>query len=148
MKSIGKILLYILALLATVSALFVIFTPGSLDPKVVWDPNKGAVTMIILVTLIALVIALGIFLFYKVVDILKHPSHLSEAIRVFGAVIVALIIGFIFSGSENIIYGTGEVFEGGMTSKLIGTGIIATITLLVLSILYMIYDTVMGLFKS
>lgn len=148
MKSIGNILLYIFAFLAAASGVYVIATPGSLDPEVVWDPNKGAVSMIIWITLIALFIAFLLFVVYKVVDVIKHPAHMGEAIRVFGAVLVALVIGFIFSGSEDIVFGTGEVFDGGMTSKLIGTGIIATLTLLIIAILYMVYDTVIGLFKS
>lgn len=148
MKSIGNILLYLFAFLATVSGVYVIATPGSMDPEMIWDPNKGPVTVIIWITLIALFIAFVLFLVYKVVDIIKHPAHMGEAIRVFGAVLIALVIGFIFSGSEDIVFGTGEVFEGGMTSKLIGTGIVATLTLLVIAILYMVYDTVVGLFKS
>lgn len=115
MKSIGNILLYLFAFLATVSGVYVIATPGSMDPEMIWDPNKGPVTVIIWITLIALFIAFVLFLVYKVVDIIKHPAHMGEAIRVFGAVLIALVIGFIFSGSEDIVFGTGEVFEGALS---------------------------------
>lgn len=148
MKSISKIILYVISLLAVVSALYVIFTPGSMDAENPWSPDKGPVNLIIWVTIISLVLAIIIFLIYKVVDIFKHPSHTKEAIYVSGAILIAVIIGFIFSGSGDIVYGNGDVYPGGTISKLIGTGLIATLLLFVVGVVFMVIDTVKGLFKS
>ena len=148
MKSIGNILLYVFAALAVISGAYVIFSPGALSAENDWNPDKGPVTVIIWVALIAFLLSVVLFLIYKVVDIIKHPSHTREFLFVVGAVVIALIIGFIFSGSEEIVYGNGEIFKGGTTSKMIGTGLIATVVLLLAAVVYMIFDTVKGLLKS
>lgn len=148
MKSLANILLYLFAALAVISGLYVILSPGSMSPEVAWDPNKTPVTVIIWVALLVFALSVILFLVFKVVDILKHPSHTKEFLYVAGAVLIALVIGFIFSGNESIVYGNGSVLEEGTTSKLIGTGLIATLVLLLGSIVYMIFDTVKGLLKS
>lgn len=148
MKSLSKISLYVFAALAVISGLYVILSPGSMSADDAWSPDKGPVTFIIMVTLVALVVAVVLFLIYKVVDIFKHPSHTKEAMYVFGAIIIAFIIGLVFSSGDQIIYGNGEVYEAGTSSKLIGTGLLTTGVLFFAAVIYMIVDTVKGIIKS
>lgn len=148
MKSLASVLLYIFAALAVLSGAYVILSPGSMSSEVVWSPDKTPVTVIIWVALLAFILSVALFVIFKVVDVLKHPSHTKEFLYVAGAVIIALVIGFIFSGSESVVYGNGSVYEAGTSSKLIGTGLIATLVLLLSSVAYMVFDTVKGLIKS
>nr|WP_153850957.1 hypothetical protein [Ornithobacterium rhinotracheale] len=148
MKSLSNILLYVFAALAVFSGAYVIFSPGAMASENDWNPDKGPVNFIIWVTVLIFALSVVLFLFYKVVDIIKHPSHTKEFLYVAGAVLISLIIGFIFSSSDDVVYGNGEVYAGGMGSKLIGTGIVSIMVLLFASVAYMVYDTVKGLLKS
>lgn len=149
MKGIGKILLIIFSVLAIIGLVWVSFTPGAVADTVAEDWMTNIVTDYLLyVSIIALVITVVAFAIYKVVDLLKHPSHLREAMWVGGAVLIAAVIGFVFSGSEDIIYGNGEVYKGGTNSKLIGTGIIATLVLLVVAFAFLAWDTIKGIIKG
>lgn len=148
MKSIANILLYVFAALAVLSGAYVVFTPGAMSSETAWSPDKMPVTVIIWVALLAFILSVILFVVYKMVDIVKHPAHTKEFLYVAGAVLVSLIIGFVFSGNESIVYGNGSVYPEGMSSKLIGTGLIATLVLLIGSVAYMVFDTVKGLFKS
>uniref|UniRef100_UPI0039A62E5D hypothetical protein n=1 Tax=Ornithobacterium rhinotracheale TaxID=28251 RepID=UPI0039A62E5D len=144
----STILLYVFSALAVFSGLYVILSEGAMASENDWNPDKTQVNVIIWLTLLIFVLSVALFLFYKVVDIIKHPSHTKEFLYVAGAVLISLVIGFIFSSSDEVIYGNGEVYPSGMASKLIGTGIVSIMVLLFTSVAYMIYDTVKGLLKS
>ncbi|MCK0202417.1 hypothetical protein [Ornithobacterium rhinotracheale] len=148
MKSLSNILLYVFSALAVISGAYVILSPGAMASENDWNPDKAPVNFIIWVTVIIFVLSVVLFFFYKVVDIIKHPSHTKEFLYVAGAVLISLIIGFIFSSSDEVIYGNGEVYPGGVGSKLIGTGIVSIMVLLFAAVAYMVYDTVKGLLKS
>lgn len=149
MKGIGRILLIIFFVLAIVGLFWVAFSPGSFQETVFeeWMENP-ATSYMIFVALIAFVITLVAFLIYKVVDLFKHPSHMREALWVLGAIVVAAVLGFVFSGSEDIIYGNGEVYKGGSGSKLIGTGIIMAGILLLVGFAFLAWDTIKGVIKG
>lgn len=148
MKSLSNILLYVFAALAVFSGAWVILSPGAMASETTWSPDKAPVNFIIWVTILVFALSVVLFFFYKVVDIIKHPSHTKEFLYVAGAVLISLAIGFIFSSSDDVVYGNGEIYEGGIGSKLIGTGIVSILVLLFASIAYMVYDTVKGLLKS
>jgi len=126
MKGIGKILLYAFAALAIIGFIWVIFTPNSAGADIdtaYWMDNP-LTSYMILVSLIAVAVTTLAFLFYKGVDLIKHPSHMKESIYVVGAILIAAIIGFIFSGSEEVF--TPRETVSGTGSKLIGTVLIMT----------------------
>lgn len=150
MKGIGKILLYIFFVLGVIGFIWAIVAPDSASSDLDFDTwmNSPLTNYMIFTPLIALIITVVAFAIYKVVDLLKHPSHMREAMWVLGAILIAAVIGFIFSGSDDIIYGNGEVYEGGTSSKLIGTGIIATLVLLVVSFAFLAWDTIKGIIKG
>lgn len=148
MKGIGKILLYVLALLALVGLIWVSLTPGATSPEIdqaEWM-GKPVTGYMIIVALIALVITTIIFIIYKVLDLVKHPSHMRETFYVIGAIIISAIIGFIFSGSEDVVTPLQTV--SGSQSKLIGTGIIMTGVLLFAGLIFLIWDTIKALIKT
>lgn len=150
MKGIGKILLYAFFVLGLIGLIWVMFSPGAAGSEVdfaAWMDNP-LTTYIIFVALIAFAITVVAFLIYKVVDLIKHPSHMREAMWVLGAILIAAVVGFIFSGSEDIIYGNGEVYKGGTSSKLIGTGIIMAGLLLLVGFVFLAWDTVKGIIKG
>lgn len=150
MKSIGRILLIIFAVLAIVGLVWVAITPNAAGSEIdfaEWMDNPLTSYMII-VSLITLIITFLVFLFYKIVDLFKHPSHMKEALWTVGAIVIAVILGFVFSDGDAIVYGNGDVYEAGMNSKLIGTGIISAGVLLVVSFAFLIWDTVKGIIKS
>ena len=148
MKGIGKILLYAFALLGFVGVIWVFLIPGAASAnidKAEWMDNP-ITTYMIVVTLIALAITTIIFIVYKVLDWIKHPSHMRESIYVLGAILVSAIIGFIFSGSEEIVTPLQTV--SGTGSKLIGTGIIMTGVLIAGGLIFLVWDTLKALIKS
>ena len=148
MKGIGKILLYVFAALALIGFVWVLFSPnaaGADIDKASWMENP-LTTYMIWVSIIAIVVTTLIFAFYKVIDLVKHPSHVKEAVYVAGAIVIAAVIGFIFSGSEEVF--TPRETVTGMQSKLIGTGIIMTGVLLVTGLVFLAWDTIKGLLKG
>lgn len=150
MKGIGKILLYVFAVLAFIGLVWVAFSPNSAGSDIDFAEwmNKPLTSYMIFVTIIAFVITLVLFAIYKVVDLMKHPSHFRETLYITAAIVIAAVIGLIFSDGDAVIYGNGSVYEGGMASKLIGTGIVATGVLLVVAFGFLIYDTVKGIIKG
>lgn len=149
MKGIGKILLWVFAALAIIGFLWVIFTPGAASAEVdktAWMENP-VTSFMILISVIAFVITLLVFLFYKVIDLIKHPSHLRETLYVLGAIALALVIGFVFAGGEEIANTTGATYEG-MQSRMIGTGIVMSGVLLLVGLAFLVWDTVRGVLKG
>ena len=149
MKGIGKILLYVFSALAVIGFIWVLFTPnsaGSEVDKTAWMSNP-LTSYIIFVALIAFVLTTLAFLFYKLIDLFKHPSHMREAIWVAGAIVVAVVIGLILGGSDEIANANGESFAG-MPSRLIGTGIISTGVLLLVGLAFLVWDTIKGVIKG
>lgn len=148
MKGIGKILLYVFAALALIGFFWVLFSPdaaGADVDKASWMENP-LTSYMIYVAIIAIVITTLFFAFYKVVDLIKHPSHVKEAVYVAGAILIAAVIGFIFSGSEEIVSANETI--SGMESKLIGTGIIMSGVLLLIGLVFLAWDTIKGLLKG
>ncbi|MGI9526702.1 MAG: hypothetical protein ACR2MS_06305 [Weeksellaceae bacterium] len=150
MKSIGRILLIIFAVLAIVGLVWVAITPNAAGSDIDFAEwmNSPLTTYMILASIITLTLTFLAFLFYKIVDLFKHPSHMKEALWTVGAIVIAVVLGFIFSSDEAIIYGNGDVYEGGMNSKLIGTGILSAGILLIVSFAFLIWDTIKGIIKS
>lgn len=149
MKSIGRILLIIYTILAIVGLVWVAFTPNSAGSEVdakEWMGNPLTTYMIVasIVTFVITVLAFG---FYKVVDLFKHPAHMKEALWTAGAIVIALVIGFIFSDSGDIANADGLSYAG-TESKLIGTGILSAGTLLLVSFAFLIWDTIKGIIKG
>ena len=149
MKGIGKILLYVFAVLALISFVWVLFSPNSAGSEVdaaAWMDNP-LTTFVIVISLVAVVLATVVFLVYKVIDWFKYPSHMKEALWVLGAILIAAVVGFVFSGSDQIINAEGLDYSG-MKSKMIGTGIIMTGVLLLLGLVFLLWDTVKGIIKG
>lgn len=149
MKGIGKILLYVFAVLAVIGGIWVLFTPNSAGAEVdkaSWM-NNPLTTYMIIVSLVTFLLTTIAFLFYKIVDLFKHPSHMREALYVAGAIIVAVVLGFALGGSDEIANTTGESFAG-MKSRMIGMGIISTGILLLVGMVFLIWDTVKGVIKG
>lgn len=150
MKNIGRILLILFSVLAAVGFVWVLTSPNSASPELDFEEwmNKGVTSYMIYVSLVALLISVVAFAIYKVVDLLKHPSHLREALWVFGAIAIAVVIGLLGSSSDQVVYGNGEIYEGGFNSKMIGTGIISAIILFVVAVVFLLIDTVKGIIKG
>lgn len=150
MKSIGRILLIIFAVLAIIGLVWVAITPNSAGSELDFAEwmGKPLTSYMIFTSIITFVVTVAAFFFYKVVDLFKHPSHMKEALWTVGAIVIAVVIGFVFSSNEPIVYGTGQIYEGGMKPKLIGTGILASGVLLIVSFAFLIWDTIKGIIKS
>lgn len=149
MKGIGNILLMVFFALAVIGLIWVVLTPGSMSSEInaaAWI-NHGITSYMVLVPVILLGITLAIFIFYKVLDLIKHPSHMREAIYVVGAIIVALLIGLV-AGNSDAVYSGREVVEAGFVSRMISAGLIAAGILLLVGMAFLIWDTVRGFIKS
>ena len=145
MKNISKIALISLSVLGLVALIWVIV---DYDPKL--DENiligKSSTAFIVGLALFTSLVTAILFLIFKVRDIIIHPSHLKELLIVIGIVVVAIIIGLIFGGSEDVLTTEGRRLGPG-ESRLIGAGLIASITLLLVSAGFLIYDSVKATLK-
>ncbi|MDO5510314.1 MAG: hypothetical protein Q4F57_06430 [Weeksellaceae bacterium] len=150
MKGIGNILLMVFFALAIIGLFWVVLTPGAASSETdvsAWM-NNAVTTYMVIVPLILLGITVLVFAFYKILDLVKHPSHMREAIYVFGAIVVAGLIGLVAGSSDPVAYGSGEVFAGGFQSRMISAGLIAAGVLLIVGLAFLIWDTVRGFIKS
>lgn len=145
MKNLPKILLIVLSVLGIIGLMWVIFDYDSeVDQNVLIA--KPSTAYMIWVSLISTVITISLFLYYKVMDVIVHPSHLREQLIVIGIVLVAVVLGFIFGGSEEVINIDGDIL-GGFKSRLIGSGLVASIILLIVSTGFLAFDAVKATLK-
>ncbi|MXV37492.1 hypothetical protein GO491_02195 [Flavobacteriaceae bacterium Ap0902] len=149
MKSIGRILLIIFAVLAIVGLVWVALTPNAAGSEIdatEWMSNP-LTTYMIIVPVITLIITVVAFVIFKAVDLFKHPSHMKEAMWTAGAIVIAVVLGFIFADNGDIA-NADNISYAGMQSKLMGTGIIAAGVLLIAGFAFLLYDTIKGIIKS
>ncbi len=150
MKSIGRIFLIAAGIISVICFFWVLWTPHAFDAKGYeseWMSSPAA-NILIWSALIFYSIAAALFIYYAIVDLIKHPDHRRGAIIVGSAIGIAFLLGFIFSSSDAIPYGVNEVYPAGINSKMIGAGIITAGILFVVCAGFLLWDTVKAVIKG
>lgn len=72
---------------------------------------------------------------------------MREALYVLGAIVVAVIIGFVLGGSDEIANAEGLTYAGSK-SRMIGMGLVSTGVLLLVGLVFLVWDTIKGVIKG
>lgn len=147
MKILPKIVLIVLSVLAVFAFLWVLLSASNAQLSIDELIAKPAVSFIIILSLIATIVTAVLFVVFKITDVLVHPSHLKELAIFSGIVLVAVAIGLVLGGSEDVLLSDGTFFSDPMASRLIGAGLWASLILMGVATVFLLIDAVKGILK-
>lgn len=146
MKSnLTRILTFVVAVLAIIGVALFIRVAGVDDSDTVGVSD--AVSPLVTYSLFLLIASVVIAVVASLWSMLKNPAALKKTLLGLGVLAVVLAIAY-FSASDELVMGAdGVLAEKGSISKWVGTGIIYSLILGGIGLLFFVYDLIKGLVK-
>lgn len=148
--SIVKIMRIVVAVVGVFAAIFLVRII-SVGDDVIKAGQDSVVQPLMYMAYVALIVTIGIVLFFTIINLIKKPSLLKKTLINVGLFAVIIVIGYVLSSGTDLdlrpfISKGLDVTES--TSKYVGMGLITFYLLTVIAIGTMIYSGVKKLFNN